>query len=344
MALSAEPDLKVSSEDGKDPYAGDTAKSGPSGPVKMLALLVGATIVIGGIAVAFGPRIMSMVAEGGGEVPVINAENAPIKVRPENPGGMQVPNQDRLVYGVVDGTASEPRVERLLPPAERPVDVDQVLTRSVPEVSDVVTENAPRGVDDTLAPGAPRSLVASPTPDSTTDILPPPITSALPDPAPSPPPAPAAPTASTAAPSTTPSEVAAVPSAPVAAEVPTPAPVPTAPAASTSAQSAPAATTVARATPAPAAPRSDISQSFRVQLAAARSEAAVRSEWDRLRGRNVDLLGDLSLQITRIDLGATRGVFYRMRVGPLASETSAKTLCERLKQRKLGCLVVKPGS
>ena len=100
----------------------------------------------------------------------------------------------------------------------------------------------------------------------------------------------------------------------------------------------------ARATPAPEAPVTDINKSYRVQLAAARTESAVVSEWDRLRRRHIDLLGDLQLQVMKVDLGKTKGIFYRLRAGPLSNQASAKTLCERLKQRKLGCLVVKPGA
>lgn len=39
--------------------------------------------------------------------PRITAENTPFKVEPEDPGGMQVPNQDRGVFDVMDGNAPE---------------------------------------------------------------------------------------------------------------------------------------------------------------------------------------------------------------------------------------------
>ncbi|MCH8092495.1 MAG: SPOR domain-containing protein, partial [Proteobacteria bacterium] len=55
--------------------------------------------------------------DGGAEslVPLIKAENKPIKVRPEKPGGMEVPNQDKLVYSRMNPGERPPPVEKLLP-------------------------------------------------------------------------------------------------------------------------------------------------------------------------------------------------------------------------------------
>ena len=80
---------------------------------------------------------------------------------------------------------------------------------------------------------------------------------------------------------------------------------------------------------------------FRVQLAALRSRADAEAAWRRLKRANGDLLGDLHAKIMRVDLG-DRGVFYRLRAGPLASAAMASALCSRLKAHKLDCLVVKP--
>ncbi len=356
MALSAEPDLKVTKSEVTEDLGGDTTRTTPNSTLKVLAILVGVSVILGGAWIGFGPRITAMIGGDGGEVPVITAEKAPAKIRPENPGGMQVPNQGRLVYGVVDGSATQPRIERLLPSPEKPVAVEEVLTRAVPEANTVVSEAAPRGSADSAVSAdadAPRRLeprlpaTAVPAVPTEADVA---AIGAAP---PAPPGAPER----TAAPVSTPTPEATTEStarvvSPTTTDAP---PVPTAPAAPTeqrppasaAAPSSPGAASpqvVARTASAPAAPTNDIGQSFRIQLAASRSETGVRAEWDRLRRRHIDLLGDLSLQVTRVDLGATRGIFYRLRVGPISSENSAKALCERLKQRKLGCLVVKPGA
>ena len=80
---------------------------------------------------------------------------------------------------------------------------------------------------------------------------------------------------------------------------------------------------------------------FRVQLAALRSRADAEVAWRRLKRANGDLLGALDAEIMRVDLG-DRGVFYRVRVGPLASAAKASTLCSRLMANNLDCLVVRP--
>ena len=84
-------------------------------------------------------------------------------------------------------------------------------------------------------------------------------------------------------------------------------------------------------------------KTYRVQLAAGRTPAAARGEWDKLRRKHLDLLGDLGLTVTKVDLGGAKGVFYRLRVGPLKDRPEAKALCKTLAKRKVSCLVVRPG-
>jgi hypothetical protein len=63
---------------------------------------------------------------GSGEPVVIAADNDPIKVLPENPGGKTVPNQDKAVYDRVAGAGQEePKQESLISSSEEPVDVVQ---------------------------------------------------------------------------------------------------------------------------------------------------------------------------------------------------------------------------
>jgi cell division protein FtsN len=56
-----------------------------------------------------------------GDIPVIQAEEGPYKVRPESPGGMVIPHQDKLVYGRLTAPQNTPQVEHLLPPPEQPI-------------------------------------------------------------------------------------------------------------------------------------------------------------------------------------------------------------------------------
>lgn len=81
---------------------------------------------------------------------------------------------------------------------------------------------------------------------------------------------------------------------------------------------------------------------LRVQLAALRSHAAAEREWDRLQGRHPDLIGGLEPEIMRVDLGGQKGVYYRLRAGPLADPLAASELCSSLSARRVGCLTVSP--
>ena len=81
---------------------------------------------------------------------------------------------------------------------------------------------------------------------------------------------------------------------------------------------------------------------YRVQLHALNSDAAVRREWPRLQKTHGDLLGGLSLKVVRTGSGPRRKSFYRMQVGTLANAAAAKKLCDRLKRRKLDCVIVRP--
>jgi cell division septation protein DedD len=52
----------------------------------------------------------------GGQVPLIRADERPTKVKPEQPGGMEIPDRDKLIYN-----PSRKVVEHLLPPPEKPM-------------------------------------------------------------------------------------------------------------------------------------------------------------------------------------------------------------------------------
>ena len=102
--------------------------------------------------------------------------------------------------------------------------------------------------------------------------------------------------------------------------------------------SAPApAAAVATTTPQPTAANNG---AYRVQLAASRSEEYIRRDWSSYQQRYSDIFGDLDASVERAEVGDEKTVWYRLRVGPFASESSAKELCEKLSARgiKTGCL------
>lgn len=58
-----------------------------------------------------------------GAPPVITAEAGPIRVPPENPGGVEVPDQDKLIYERIAGAETEPTESGLAAPPETPQDI-----------------------------------------------------------------------------------------------------------------------------------------------------------------------------------------------------------------------------
>ena len=71
-----------------------------------------------------------------GNVPMISAPAGPVKLRPDKPGGMQIPNRDKLVYERIRSgkVALETElVERLLPQPEKPVSMPWSGSKKEPD-------------------------------------------------------------------------------------------------------------------------------------------------------------------------------------------------------------------
>ena len=96
---------------------------------KSRGLLIAA--IVGGVALvgALGAFALSSGGDGDSDaVAIVKADDGPIKVKPENPGGTTVPNQDSKVYDKVsgEGTTMDPQQETLVTTAEEPVDIAPV--------------------------------------------------------------------------------------------------------------------------------------------------------------------------------------------------------------------------
>ncbi|MBV8508177.1 MAG: SPOR domain-containing protein [Alphaproteobacteria bacterium] len=113
--------LGSADSDGRaDLYAGPReheARPRFRGLVASLVAFVVLAVFAGGLWFAYQQGLR----RGGGstgiaDVPLIRAEERPTKVKPENPGGMEVPDRDKLIY-----TQKRATVEHLLPPPEKPM-------------------------------------------------------------------------------------------------------------------------------------------------------------------------------------------------------------------------------
>jgi cell division protein FtsN len=221
--------------------------------------------------------------------PLIRADQSPIKVVPESPGGMEVPHQDKTVYDRLSGKPETVEAERLLPPPEVVVNKPAPVT----EPEEKVTSNEVPLVKQPV--GEPEKPVVASTPPPTVPVA-------------KPTPEPEVKTAKTEA-------------------------KPVAPTKSV----APAKSVAPKSQP----PSLKKPSGHLIQVGAYRTAAKATTGWNRLVKANKALLGGLSPVVVKADLGS-RGVFHRLRAGPVDGPEAAAALCNRLKQRKVGCLVIKP--
>lgn len=297
---------------------GDSRKARAGARLRTSVTMIVAVLAVGGI-VAAGWRFLGTTSSLPTGVPVIKADERPLKVRPDDRGGMQVPNQDKLVYERLDSTPQDQPVERLLPPPEAPRAPPAEIAQIPPPPAPTGIETMPKVKPGSGEPPAPKPAPAAPV---VAEPLPPAF-------APPPAPAPAPAAASSMA---IPAKPAAAP--PPAASTPVPAPVPAPQVAATAPALAPApvpAPPVAKAPPA--------AGDFQIQLGALKAPDAAEKEWARIQKANHDLLGALKSDIIRVDLGE-KGTFWRLRAGPLA-ESAARQLCQNLQARNQGCIVAR---
>lgn len=303
--------------------------------LSLVAMLAGgviaAALVGSGVTWLLVDHGSSGAGSAGAPPPLIKADEKPIKVSPESPGGMTVENADKLVYSRLRGESRKGDVERILPAPEQPQrpPLDETPVASAPPSSSAVPAmphagDGGQGYEHSSTSGptylGPNAAVA---PDE--DAEEEPVTA--PAPAPAPAPVHAAP-APAPAPAAKPAPKAAA-SKPVQVAAATPLPTP------------PVNKPVAKVEPtkksAPAA-----SGNFQVQILAARSAEDASAAWKKIQAKNGDVLGGMSSSVARADLG-DRGVFYRLRVGPIASEAKAQSLCSALASRNVSCLIIRPG-
>jgi hypothetical protein len=229
-------------------------------PRRLLTIAAGLGVMVlfaGGLWLAYVAGTRHAGGAGAADAPLIRADARPDKVKPDKPGGLQVPDRNMLIYG-----EDRNMVEHLLPPPEQPM----------------------------ARPAPPPAAAAAPPPE------------------------------------------------PVAAAPEADAPPPPKPAFVGKAV-APGAIPSARKPEVARAPAVKAGH-VRLQLAAVRSEDIARREWDRIKRKNHDLLGNLTASAIRADLG-DKGVYYRIQTAPVGDLAAADRICGALKERNVGCIVIR---
>ncbi len=74
-----------------------------------------------------------------------------------------------------------------------------------------------------------------------------------------------------------------------------------------------------------------------VHLASFRSKQAATRAWTQLRRAHRSLLGKLKSEVTRVNLGRRKGVYFRLIAGPFNSTAAASQACRQLKSRRQYC-------
>lgn len=257
--------------------------------------------------------------------PLLKAEPGPYKRKPEDPGGMRIPNQDKHVFErILPGPAVEPK-EKLLPKPEEPV------ARPEPEQPELPEQDGRAGGNS----GG--------------------VETASSEPAPPPAPAPASDDAdpATAVPAAgadegSAQEAEAASATPLTEEPETASnmvrltadgrPLPPEKPLQLALAGPPAAAAVETKQ---VEPQADISAAYRLQLAAFRSHDQAMTAWRRLTGKYPAELDALTPLVVQVEI-PQKGVFHRLQAGPYPSQQAAQSACETLKSKKQDCLIVKP--
>ncbi len=280
-----------------DPGAGIFKKLMPIG-----LGLIAVSIVGGGILIMLGDS--SPKHNIPDAIPLIEAETTPEKTKPETPGGMVIPHQDKLVLNE-EGAGNKPaQVEKLLPPPEvpQPPKAEEVVTE--PVVAEVPEKATAEAVSDQVVEAAKLPLTkpaseATPTPDT----LSPEVESVL------------APKKPEKVPEVAKTET---PKATATALAPVPAPVPA-------------------QTPVLAKP---VTGQYILQLASLKSKDGAMTEWKNMQKKLSNLLGDKQPIIEKANISGV-GVRYRLQTGPFVDKKTASNFCAKLKSAKRDCLVKK---
>ncbi|MFY8106533.1 MAG: SPOR domain-containing protein [Elstera sp.] len=243
----------------------------------------------------------------GGAVPLVQADAGPLKTRPTDPGGLEVPNQDKLILNGQAVDSASGKVERMLPPPEAPIANPSLAAAPSPQGANQVASAVPPALN------APRPQGAAP--QTSPSLVPAPNQQVAAVPRAVTPPGQVTPT-----PQPVVSRPAAVPPAPIGQ---TPAPVVAKP---------PVVQTPPPATPAAVG----ATRGAKVQLGAVKSEAAASAEWAKLQKAHPEL-ARLSMSVAKVEI-PNKGTYYRIQAGPV---TDGASVCGAVKARGQDCLVVR---
>jgi cell division septation protein DedD len=78
----------------------------------------------------------------------------------------------------------------------------------------------------------------------------------------------------------------------------------------------------------------------RIQLGAFRTAQDAEEKWQELSSQFTSLLSEKRHFTERADLGS-KGIFYRLQVGPITNAAEGKSICQKLIENNQGCFFVR---
>lgn len=270
--------------------------------LRILPISIAATALLLFGGVVFYAYSQGVRSGSEGTAPLLKPDHV-AKVQPDDPGGLKVPHQDKLVYNQIEEQVDDSQVERLLPPPEQPVKPPAAK----PDVTKKESDIPP--IPSITGPIKPKVKSKEPlliNPDAEKEEEAPLAQSELVAPA--------------VAPTTNNVEA-------IAKKV----------------EAAPAQTVVETTTAKPkvSVPTAiNKSKDWRVQIGAVGSDDKARSEFQRHQKKHSDLLGKLSLEVQKVKVNGKD--YFRIRIGPVQDKNAAVDLCGKLKNRGLACITVAP--
>ncbi|PZP55482.1 MAG: hypothetical protein DI586_06750 [Micavibrio aeruginosavorus] len=277
----------------------------PAG-LRRIFIVIGVLVLISIIIAVVSAAIPSKENEADmAPVPIIRADSAPYKIKPEDPGGMKVPNKDSTIFETLKGEQEENKVENLLEDESdtaasvaRQEVVSKVISKSEPitDINDLKLDSEPAEEELSAPPQTFSEPVAQPVAQPVAKVE----------------------TAKVETIKKEPKETASIIDTLKADSKPKELPVPK--------------TETSKAAPMPSG------GSTYIQLAAVKSEAEASSQWAKFKAKNPEL-GALSMRTQKADLGP-KGIFYRIQAGPLSAANATKT-CTAIKGRGGSCIIAK---
>ena len=114
--------------------AGPAPAGGSDHGRKAITALVAVVALAGFGALVIYSYDRGTATDTGKDAPLITAAKGPTKVRPKEPGGMEIADRDKQVFSRINPNENPPRIEQLLPPPETVVAPPPPVAGAGPQV------------------------------------------------------------------------------------------------------------------------------------------------------------------------------------------------------------------